>query len=106
MDGGGGTREKTLESFRVGQYNILGACLFQNLKAWFWYGYRGIEDGKTYLEDEFESVRGQVSKSLDMYMYNGSKRGESERESLIYIIHRLRQRDSKSWLYMVMSCSY
>lgn len=60
MGGGADATENTLETFRVGQYNILGACLFQNLKAWFWYGYRGIEEDKTYIQDEFEGVRRQV----------------------------------------------
>eukprot|EP00993_Chasmostoma_nieuportense_P007362 NODE_815_length_1846_cov_149.984293_g761_i0.p1 GENE.NODE_815_length_1846_cov_149.984293_g761_i0~~NODE_815_length_1846_cov_149.984293_g761_i0.p1 ORF type:complete len:559 (-),score=156.76 NODE_815_length_1846_cov_149.984293_g761_i0:169-1809(-) len=45
--------------FRVGQYNILANCLADNLKPWFWYGYRGLSDGE-YRADALDPVRRQL----------------------------------------------
>lgn len=53
--------------FRFGQYNILAACLAENLKPWFWYGYNGrpVGDDLDFLRLEiFGSGRSRVLSSF------------------------------------------
>lgn len=45
-------------TFSIGEYNILADTLAQNLKPWFWYGYRGIPDeAHTYIGDHLDRHR-------------------------------------------------